>query len=143
MEITKEFEVTPNQVFLTIQQSLQKDYFDNTGEELSAENIVVGLHYIKCFGKHNQNKVKVIVKEWQENQCYCVEFSSNRGTHQMRYDLIQTDCQHTQITYSEQLVQSGFFQKANTKFLTFFLKKSLLLRMNAQLEALIQQAMTN
>lgn len=139
MEITKEFDVTPEQVFRTIQQSLQQDYFDNTGEELLVENIASGLQYIKCFGKNKQNKVKVSIKEWRKNQCYCVDFISNRGTHRMCYQLVPVDENHTEIIYSEELLQSGFFQKANTKFLTLFLKKSFLLRMDAQLEALIKQ----
>lgn len=140
MEITKEFDVTPIQVFTAIRQSLQKDYLENTGEELGSEEIGQGLHYIKYFGKNKQNKVKVIISDWQENSCYSVDFISNRGTHRMRYDLEPIDAEHTKIIYSEELMQSGFFQKANLKFLELFLKKSFLVRMDAQLEALIKQA---
>ena len=143
MEITKEFEVTPEQVFRTIQVSLQQDYLENTGETLPLDKIAAGLQYIKYFGKNKKNKVKVIIQDWLENQCYCVEFISNRGTHRMSYQLTAVDANHTEIIYSEELIQSGFFQKANTKFLKLFLKKSFELRMNAQLEALVKQAKSN
>ncbi|MCW6662568.1 DUF3284 domain-containing protein [Aerococcaceae bacterium NML190073] len=140
MEVTKTYEIAPQEVFDLLCDSFCEDYRANTGEFLEATAITEGLTYLKSFGKNNAQQVKVVVQAMTAPTLYDVAIHSNRGVTRITYHLQAIDDTHTEITYSEAAEQAGFLTGWNYKLLAPFMRKAIEKRMATQLDSIVNYA---
>lgn len=140
MKISKTGQVSIEQLFATVRQSLKDDYQQNTGSFLLDQDIVEGLTYTKIFGDKGQHSVKVTVEEFTPPKCYAVCFHSNRGKEHVCYRLEDLGNAQTRIEYSCEMEAGDIFAKGNYFLMKKFFSKSIKRQAETQLEALIRHS---
>ena len=140
MEITKTLNVPIKQLFTAIRLSFKQDYYASTSIELSNEQIVTGLSYVKQFGANNSIKITLI--EFKEPNIYGVEYHSNRGKQQVIYQLFDNGDQTTRLLYQQKSETEGLINKANEWLMMHMMKGSMSRKIEAQIHALEQYALS-
>lgn len=142
VEVTKVLKVPIEDVFDAISLSFKQDYYANTNIELQDDEIVPGLTFIKKFGRHNQNSIRLTVKEFTKPTTYQVLYSSNQGKQEVKYVLRSLDNQQTEVTYQQEHQSLGLFQKINGWLMDKVFAAGVKKKIEAQLTGLESFAIT-
>lgn len=137
MEISGIFEGKTVTIFETLVASLQADYQQSTGRELTISEIKPGLTYKKRFGKQNENEILVSVRGFESPNFYEVAISSNRGLQLLSYHIEEVTEKQVRLVYSEDYLPETYWQNLNYKILLPLMKKGLQKRMFGHLEQLV------
>lgn len=134
MKFEKDYPVSANAFYDELMFLLKEDYERNTDHEIDQLDDLNGLSYETSFGSKNQNHAKVQVTKAEAGTCYESTIKSNRGTQVIAYQLSPLADGGMHVVYEERFEDLDFFTRWNYHLFMIFMKKSILRRMEAQLD---------
>lgn len=121
MKIEKQLNVTADEFFNVVTQSLLHDYKTHTNKTIHESQIKEGLTYNKRInGRSGKNsKVEVKLLKYIPGKVYMVSFDSKIDKITLSYEIQEIDTDHIRIDYEENYVsksnqpdkKEGFFSK--------------------------------
>ena len=139
MKVTEKVSVPREVFYQTLLSLFSQQYQAATGQDLLPHQLKQGLTYRQTFGKHQEQSVQVVVDELTPHQAYVVSISSNRGLQRLAY-LLEEDKDGSLVTYEEDYLPDGVFNKWNYKLMLPLMKKSLEKRMRLQIQKIAEFA---
>lgn len=142
MQLTKTLEVTPEELFDALAESISQDVENATGKRPSVKKLN-GFKYEKraqaAKGKAKGTAIKVKIKHFDYPHLYEVRFQYAAGTNTMRYEAKPTDKGWCELTYTEDFQGSGGNTSgARGKIGLFFYERKLKNRANQTINQIVK-----
>ncbi|MBS4535457.1 DUF3284 domain-containing protein [Clostridium sp. D2Q-14] len=125
MQVSLDLDVTKEEFFEFINDSLLQDIKTSTNREVSKEDIKKGYTYEKELKNKlgRAGDVEVNILEFEPCKEYIAEFKSNQGTNRISYNIKNLNDEKINVTYSESYIASDKLKDWNFKLMNLFYKK--------------------
>ena len=114
-----------NACYMLFMDSLLADVRQNSSKKVSIKDLKPGYKYDKVLANKlgSSGEVLATVLNLEKPRLYEISFLSKQGETILKYELTPINDEHFDITYSEEFVGNGFFNKINYKFMSLFYNK--------------------
>lgn len=125
MEIDLELEISKEEFFEFLYDSIIHDVEESTGKIISHEEVVEGFEYDKKLKTQvgRLGEASIILSEFKPYSKYVAEFRSNQGTNITSYEITSIEDQKISVKYIEEYIAADRMKSINFKLLNFFYKK--------------------
>ncbi len=114
-----------NACYMLFIDSLLADVRQSTSKKVSLKDLQPGFQYDKVMANKlgNSGHALATVVNLEKPRIYEMSFLSKQGETILKYLLNPVDEENFDITYSEEFLGTGFFNKINYKLMNVFYKK--------------------
>lgn len=110
MQLVKKLNISADDLFKVITQSVQHDIFYQTGDKIE-ENDLKNYEYIKTFKKNSRATIRIV--EFKKNLSYHYTTETTKNSFLVKYSIEALSARSCKLIYSEEVESYSHMQKLN------------------------------
>ncbi|MGO1368484.1 MAG: DUF3284 domain-containing protein [Senegalia sp. (in: firmicutes)] len=125
MKVSLDLQVSKEEFFDFLYNSVIKDVKESTGKDLSKEDIVEGFKYEKILKTRvgELGEIKISLVEFNLYKKYKARYESKQGENIIEYDVNSLSDEKIKVIYREKYIAPDMIKALNFKIANFFNKK--------------------